>query len=159
MFQVVYRKTGHREAAEEIVQDIFTRLWREKQALEITHLSRYLFSAVRYEVIDHFRTRVLHDDFDDCLHDLVRMEDSGTEDTIRLNDLMSTIDRGLVELPEKSREVFRLSRFQNWPVAKIARHLDLSEKAVEYHLTKALRHMRTYLSDTLVLSLLLKDIL
>lgn len=158
MFQVVYRKTGRREVAEEIVQDIFTRLWRERQTLSVTHLSRYLFSAVRYEVIDHFRKRVMHDDIDDCLQDLVLMEDIGTENTILLNDLMETIDKGLTGLPEKSREIFRLSRFQNWPVSRIARHMDLSEKAVEYHLTKALRHMRWYLSDILVLLLILSDI-
>lgn len=154
MYQVVYRKTGRREIAEEIVQDIFTRLWRERKKLAITDLDRYLFSAVRYETIDYYRSRIMHDDFDECLNDLSLREDTTTEDTIILNDLMETIDKGLEDLPEKSKEIFRLSRFQHWPVSRIARHFELSEKAVEYHLSKALKHLRIYLSDTLIVLML-----
>ncbi len=154
MYRVVYRKTGRREIAEEIVQDIFTRLWRERKKLAITDLNRYLFSAVRYETIDYYRSRIMHDDFDECLNDLSLREDTTTEDTILLNDLLETIDKGLEDLPEKSKEIFRLSRFQHWPVSRIARHFELSEKAVEYHLSKALKHLRIYLSDTLIVIVL-----
>mgnify|MGYP003888225219 CR=1 FL=1 len=150
MYQVVYRKTGNREVAEEVVQDIFTRIWKQRETLEISDLSRYLFSAVRYEVIDYYRTRVTYDDFDECLEDLESLAITTTEDTVYLNDLLDTIDRELEKLPEKSKEIFRLSRFHNWPVARIAQHLDLSEKAVEYHLSKVLKHLRIYLNNTLI---------
>lgn len=153
MYRVVYRKTGRREIAEEIVQDIFTRLWRERKTLFVTDLNRYLFSAVRYETIDYYRSRILLDDFDEQLEDLNLREDTTTEETILFNDLLETIDKGLEDLPEKSKEIFRLSRFQHWPVSKIAAHFKLSEKAVEYHLSKALRYLRVYLSDTLILAI------
>lgn len=151
MYEVVYRKTGQKEIAEEVVQDIFTRLWRQRSTLSIVDLNRYLFSAIRYEVIDYYRSRIKYDDFDECLNDLESISNTTTEDTIFLNDLLDTIDRELEKLPEKSKEVFRLSRFQHWPIPKIADHLNLSEKAVEYHLSKVLRHLRIYLNNSLLI--------
>lgn len=158
MYRVVYVKTGRREVAEEIVQDIFTRLWKQRETLHINDLSRYLFSAVRYETIDYYRSRIPYNDFDDCLEDLESIANSTTEDTVFLNDLMEAIDRELEKLPEKSKKIFRLSRFQHWPVSKIAGHLDLSEKAVEYHLSKVLKHLRIYLNDTLLIFILFSEL-
>ena len=155
LFRTAYFKTGRKDKAEEIVQDIFTRLWKERRTLHITSLGSYLFSAVRYEIIDHYRSKVVHHSLDETLQDLADMEDSETENTIFHNDLVDTINKGLFELPEKSREVFRLSRLQQWSNEKIAQHLDLSEKAVEYHLTKALKHLRTYLADSFAFLLIL----
>ena len=82
MYEVVYRKTGQKEIAEEVVQDIFTRLWRQRSTLSIVDLNRYLFSAVRYEVIDYYRSRIKYDDFDECLNDLESISNTTTEDTI-----------------------------------------------------------------------------
>lgn len=78
MYEVVYRKTGQKEIAEEVVQDIFTRLWRQRSTLSIVDLNRYLFSAVRYEVIDYYRSRIKYDDFDECLNDLESISNTTT---------------------------------------------------------------------------------
>ena len=147
MYQVAFRKVKEREVAEEIVQEIFTRLWKERGSLSITHLDRYLFTAVRYEIINYIRSKIDTRAFDHYFEELAEYMDTGTENTILLNDLRESINRGLQKLPSKSRDIFILSRFEYWSVANIAKHFQLSEKAVEYHLTKALKHMRFYLGD------------
>jgi DNA-directed RNA polymerase specialized sigma24 family protein len=53
-------------------------------------------------------------------------------------------------LPEKSQTVFRLSRLEHQSVEEIAARLDVTPKAVEYHLTKSLKLLRTYLREFLV---------
>ncbi|MCE6992938.1 RNA polymerase sigma factor [Dyadobacter sp. CY323] len=153
MFQVVYRKTNEREVAEEIVQEIFTRLWKERSTLLITHLDRYLFTAVRYEVIDYLRSKTKTTALDDFFGELTEYRGTDTENTILYNDLKESIHRGLQELPMKSRDIFVKSRFEYWSVADISKHYQLSEKAVEYHLTKALKHMRFYLSEHIIIYL------
>jgi RNA polymerase sigma-70 factor (ECF subfamily) len=150
MFLVAYRKLQHREVAEEIIQDIFTRLWKEREKLQISSLGYYLFSAVRYEVIDHIRTQGSENKYLDYYKSFSSFEDCTTEDAIAFNDLSRTVEEGLDILPEKSKEIFKLHRLENWPVAKIARHFQLSEKAVEYHITKATKSMRIYLRDALI---------
>jgi RNA polymerase sigma-70 factor (ECF subfamily) len=151
MFLVANRKLQNKEVAEEIVQDIFLRLWRERGTLRIQNLNYYLFAAVRYEVIDHIRGKgpvieyLDHYQFD--IHDL------NTENQLALDELLRVIDEGLHVLPEKTREIFRLHKLEYWPVARLARHFGLSEKAVEYHLTKSVRLVRSHLKEVMVLLL------
>ena len=160
MFLVAYRKLQHREIAEELVQDIFTRLWKERMNLRIVNLDYYLFSAVRYEVIDNMRVRSSQNEYLDYYLSFSSFEDSNTENTIAFNDLVKTIDEGLDILPEKSKEIFKLHRLEHWSIDKIAAHFQLSEKAVEYHLTKATKSIRLYLKETLIsVSILIFSIL
>lgn len=150
MFLVAYRKLQHREIAEELVQDIFTRLWKEREQLQVTSLDYYLFSAVRYEVIDQIRVQGSQNKYLDYYKAFSTFEDCNTENLIAYNDLSKVVDEGLDVLPEKSKEIFKLHRLENWPVSKIATHFQLSEKAIEYHLSKATKSMRVYVKDALI---------
>ncbi|MCE7062932.1 RNA polymerase sigma factor [Dyadobacter sp. CY343] len=149
MFLVAYRKLQSKEAAEEIVQDIFMRLWRERATDRIINLDYYLFSAVRYEVVDHIRGNISKEAYLSQTPDFSALGECNIENQIALSELITAIDEGLHILPEKSQEIFKLYRFEHWPLARIAKHFKLSEKAVEYHLTKATKSVRSYLKQTL----------
>ncbi|WP_353722767.1 sigma-70 family RNA polymerase sigma factor [Dyadobacter sp. 676] len=152
MFLVAYRKLRNKEAAEEIVQDIFLRLWRERDTLYIGNLNYYLFAAVRYEVIDHIRTRGRTFEYLD--HEAFPgIQDLNTENQLALDELLRVIDECLHILPEKTSEIFRLHKLEYWSISRIAARFGLSEKAVEYHLTKSVRAMRTHLKEVMVLLL------
>lgn len=150
MFLVAYRKLQHREVAEELIQEIFTRLWKEREKARINRLDYYLFSAVRFEVIDHIRTYGPRNEYLAYYQSFGEQADQSTENTVAFNELSDAIDKGLEALPEKTREIFKLSRIENWPLSSIAGHMQLSEKAVEYHITKATKAMRAYLHETLI---------
>ena len=154
MFLVAYRKLESREIAEELIQDIFTRLWKEREKVNIISLDYYLFSAVRYEVIDHIRSQGSQNKYLNYYKSFSSFEDCNTENTIAFNDLTKILDEGLEILPEKSKEIFKLNRLEHWSVGKIALHFQLSEKAVEYHLTKATKSIRIYLKDALISALI-----
>ena len=155
MFTVAHRKLQNRELAEELIQDIFTRLWKERETIRITQLDFYLFSAVRYEVIDQIRAAARNQTYAQYYKAFSSFEDLNTENTIALNDLVQMIDRGLEILPVKSREVFKLYRFQHLAISQIALQMELSEKAVEYHLTKATKSIRVYLKEILISGLVM----
>ena len=63
------------------------------------------------------------------------------------DDLSEAVEQAVNKLPEKSREVFRLSRLEGRSKKEIAKLLQLSEKAIEYHLTKSLKELRVQLKD------------
>ncbi len=153
MFLVAFRKLRNKEAAEEIVQDIFLRLWRERDSLRIENLNYYLFAAVRYEVIDFIRTKGRAFEHLDHQGAFESMQDLNTENQLALDDLLRVIDECLHILPEKTREIFRLHKLEYWPISRIATRFGLSEKAVEYHLTKSIRVVRTHLKEVMVLLL------
>lgn len=153
MFLVAYRKLRNKEAAEEIVQDIFLRLWRERDTLRIENLNYYLFSAVRYEVIDYIRTKGRTFENLDDYGSIEGMQDLNTENQLALDELLRVIDECLHILPEKTQEIFRLHKLEYWPISRIAVRFGLSEKAVEYHLTKSVRVVRTHLKEVMILLL------
>jgi len=147
LFLVAFRKLKSKEAAEEVVQDIFVKLWERRATARITHLRYYLFSAVRYAVIDHIRAQITREQYSDYYQAFLDQQDVTTEETILGNELLAILENGLETLPHKSKEIFRLNYLDNWSVAKIADHLHLSEKAVEYHLTKAVKFLRVHCKE------------
>jgi RNA polymerase sigma-70 factor (ECF subfamily) len=155
MFLIAYRRLKDKELAKELVQDIFLKLWKNRLTLRINQLENYLVSAVKYAVIDHIRSNIVQDKYQAYYQLFMSTVDSNTEDTLAFNDLLNIVNSGLETLPQKSREVFRLNRLENWSVPKIALHLKLSEKAVEYHLTKSLKILRAYLREYMLILLLL----
>lgn len=153
MFLVANRKLRNKEAAEEIVQDIFLRLWRERDTQRIENLNYYLFAAVRYEVIDYIRSKGRSFEYLDYYGAVDSIGDFNTENQLALDELLRVIDECLHILPEKTREIFRLHKLEYWPISRIAARFSLSEKAVEYHLTKSVRLVRTHLKEVMVLLL------
>lgn len=150
MFVLAFRKVEVKETAEEMVQEIFTRLWRDREKLEVTNLSAYLFSSVRYEVIDHIRKNIQNEGYQKYYRAFCLNDNSSTEDAVYYNDLANSLNNVVMELPLKTREVFYYSRMEHWPAAKIAKHLSITEKTVEYHLARATRFMRGALKEHLV---------
>jgi RNA polymerase sigma-70 factor (ECF subfamily) len=147
IFWFTYRKLKEREAAEEIVQDLFVNVWNKRAAGRIQKLEQYLFAAARHRVIDHIRARLTHENYAEYYQAFVALQHNDTEETVAVNDLSVALAESLDKLPEKSREVFHLSRMESRSVREIAALLNLSEKAVEYHISKALRILRSRLKD------------
>lgn len=145
LYRLAYKKLDSKEAAEELVQDIFVGLWQKRETLEIRQLENYLFRAVKYSVIDIIESKAVHEKFVAYYEVFTDQTDQNADEDLALVDLTEAIEKGLMDLPEKSQEVFKLSRFNHLTIPEIAQKLSLSEKAVEYHLSKALKVLRVSL--------------
>ena len=143
--------------AEEIVQQLFLKIWEKKDQLHIeTSLQAYLYKSVYFQslnYIKHLKVRNEHQK-----HTVFQMKQSQAEQAgqqLDLKLLESRFRKALSDLPEQCRTVFQLSRFEELKYREIAGRLGISEKTVEHHMGKALRVLRTKLADFLVLLLLL----
>ena len=135
-----YYYTHSKPVAEDIVHEVFTSLWTRRADVSINSLKAYLATAVKFAVfkaIARERRR--------------RQIQQGLPFPAQINDLEEMLDtrflqdylNGVVEqLPNKTRLVFTYSRSDELSVKEIATKMDLSPKAVEYHLTKALRALK-----------------
>jgi len=140
LLAIGYYHLRNKQAAEDIVHEVMMSLWIRKTELTIQSVSSYLATAVRFSVFkaiarDKRRRELLHE----------RATPGMTTETLEKLDALFLREqlRGIMELlPEKSKLVFTFSRDEELTVSQIAKKMDLSPKAVEYHITKALRTLR-----------------
>ncbi|QEC53770.1 RNA polymerase sigma-70 factor (ECF subfamily) [Anseongella ginsenosidimutans] len=150
LYSAAYKRVKSREVCQEIIQDLFTSLWLSGKELQIrASLEGYLLTAVRYKVFNHIEKELVRRNYRSTLPEASLRIDNSTEETILLNDLSQQLEEEIVQLPEKCRQVFELSRKQQKSNKEIALELNISEKTVENHITKALRLMRAGLKDSI----------
>ncbi|MFS8617803.1 MAG: RNA polymerase sigma-70 factor [Solitalea sp.] len=155
LYSAAYKRVKQGEVCQEIIQDLFTSLWLGRKKIAIhSSLANYLLTAVRYKVLNHIEKEMVRRNYRESLPDAFQVSDNSTEETVLLNDLHQQLEMELIQLPEKCRKVFELSRKELKSNKEIALELNISEKTVENHITKALRLLRAGLKDT-VASLLL----
>jgi RNA polymerase sigma-70 factor (family 1) len=147
LYSAAYTKIHLQPEAEEIVQNIFSALWEKRQSLLITNLSGYLQISVRNRIINHIREKITQRKYWEYYKAFIPQQRESTTDAVLYDDLAEAVEVAVKRLPEKSREVFRLNRLEGKSIHEIAGLMKLSEKAIEYHLTKSLKELRVHLKD------------
>ena len=144
---MAYARVRSKEITEEIVQDLFTSLWDKRSAHTIQHLPSYLFQAVKFKALNYIESRIVQEKYWDYYKNFMPQKEEATDILVEYHDLMDAIENGMNELPEKSKKVFRLHRMEGWSVPEIANLLNLSEKAIQYHLTQSVKKLRVHLKN------------
>lgn len=155
VYHVAYRKVHHKELAEELTQNLFVDLWRRRASIVIKTLNAYLFGSLRYSIINHYKSLLVQENY----HNYIKASNNfgvvnNTDYLLMLNDLSEALAKGIALLPTKTAEIFRMSRMEHRSVKDISKQLNISEKAVEYHITQSLKSIRLYLKEYLFLVLL-----
>lgn len=140
------RLVKNSESAEDIVQDCFIKLWEKKDQLEIAgNVTAYLSKMVRNRSLDFLKKKRLQtSELNEAFQGA-----SENEDHLVTEDLQTRIDKTIDSLPEKCRQVFVLSRFEELSYQEIADKLEISKKTVEAHISKALKSLRKSLNQFL----------
>ncbi|WP_168196302.1 RNA polymerase sigma-70 factor [Echinicola soli] len=128
---------------EDIVQDVFLKIWQNRNAIQISHFNSYLQASARnaaFKVLAKQKLETRHLNTISTLELLYHAEDE-----MDANELESQIMASLEHLPERCREVFVLSRFKNMSNSEIAKRLMLSNRTVENQLYRAIKHLREVL--------------
>jgi RNA polymerase sigma-70 factor (family 1) len=149
LFMSAYNVLKDKEACEDIIQEIFIRLWQRRESLNIsTSLSAYLFTATRYMVFHHLKKSTARSELFEDLEE--RFVTEAPNIPLYTKDLQERIHAEVENLPEKCRQIYKLSREQNLSYKAIADHLRISPKTVENQLSIALKKLREALSEFLV---------
>ena len=147
MYLTALKKTQSNDVAEELVQEIFSKIWERRHNLNIENLETYLFTALKYAVISHIRTVIKSRQNENIDIYADTFTTHNVENPQSTWDLQTALDSALRFLPDKTRLIFEMSRYEDMPHREIAHQLDISEKAVEYHITQALKLLRVQLKD------------
>lgn len=135
--------------AEEIVQQVFYKLWEKKEQIEVQQsIKSYLYRSVHNESINYLRHEKVRSKYQAHLVHTSKDEDR-IMDNVALKELQQKIDSALNDLPEQCRTIFQLSRYEELNYREIASTLGISVSTVKNQVGKALRVLRTKLSDFL----------
>lgn len=142
--RLLARKLGNQQEAEEIAHDAYLKLCRIELKDEIQDLRKYLFTMSVRLALNVLRRRKTEKGYEAACEAVEPAVDHLTAYRIILGELkLEAVKEALAELPEKTRYIFLLHRFQNLTYSEIADKLALSSKSVEYHMGRALEKVMT----------------
>ena len=150
MFKFALIYTQNNETSQELVQDTFLVLWNNRAILkDNTNLITYLMVVLRNKclnLLEQTRIRQLYiEEIDDETiyqrANLYVLQDEASQ-IVESEDLHKAIERALSKLPDKTREIFMLSRYDGLKNQQIAETKNISQKTVEYHISKALQILK-----------------
>ena len=145
LFGVAYHEIGTKEEAEEIIHDVFESLWSRRRELSVRNLGAYLVAAVKHRVTNYIKSCITQRKYQEYLILNEIQQSYAPDEMVYFADLSKAVEAVMKKLPERTCEVFRLSRFENLTVKEIASKLNISEKGVEYHITQSLKLLKEQL--------------
>jgi RNA polymerase sigma-70 factor (family 1) len=148
LFSYGYLKS--KEDSEEVVQEVFLRIWKNRKSLRSDLSFRsYLFKIAYHLIIGHFQKIHNLEVLGNHLESQSLISEENLEDCIDCRDALYRVDHFIDNLPPRQREVLIKRKKEGLPVKEIARQLNLSTKTVENHLTTAMKSLKLRFGDLL----------
>ena len=146
-FAFIKGMTKETAVAEDIAQNIFMKVWLNREKLDAAKSIRnYLFVLAKHEIYNYFRTKS---------RTFTQTESKGggnlpsrneIEEKLDLAETAEQVETIVGKMPPQRQQIFRMSRFEHMPSREIAEQLNLSVRTVDKHLELALKELRKYLN-------------
>jgi len=145
VFNYTMKITKSREASEEIVMDVFLKLWEGRSLLsEIESFPAFIFTVTKNKSIDFLRRAATDRVLKELVWDEIQVASgSASDDKIISEELEREMQTTIAKLSPQRQLVFRLSREEHMTYDQIAAHLHLSKSTVKNHMLDALRFIRS----------------
>ena len=146
-------------AAEDIASESLIKLWEKLKTEKIDYIEPLLLTILKNKALDYLKHEEVKRTAFESMVDWHQQElsiristlESCDPNEIFSDEVESIIRETLKLLPEQTRRIFLLSRFENKSNKEIAEQMGISIKGVEYHISKALKALRITLKDYLPL--------
>jgi RNA polymerase sigma-70 factor (family 1) len=147
LYHFAYGYLKSREDAEEMVQEIFSKIWDKRADIKEEYEFRsYLFSIAFNYVKKHFRSKALINKYAEFAT-TNNPESEQIHEDVNYASLKIRVDQLVEQMPEKRKSVFLKSRVEGKNSKEIAVEMNISSSTVENHLNQALRFLRLHLKD------------
>ena len=148
-----------RNVSEDLVMDSFMYYWENREKVDINgNLKAYILRIVKHKCLDYLRLQKIHNEAHekmraDALWDLnknIASLEQLEPYKMLSDDYHKIVSNAVKQLPEKTREIFIMSRVKDMKNREIAEKMGVTEKTIEYHMTKAVKFLRIALKDLCV---------
>lgn len=145
IYSFLYTLLKDSPLAEEITQDVFVRLWINREKLDETASpDPYFFSIAKNTVLNLYKKKQVEERY---LESLQVHTEERTEQELYYKELLHLIDDTVDKMPTQQQRIFRLSRDEGLLNAEIAEKLQLSKRTVEKHISNALSQLRDVINN------------
>lgn len=136
------------EDAEEVVQEVFFRIWKKRDELnERRSFRSFLFSIAYNLIVDQFRQRVKDQKYEQFLIKEAQQNYLNPENKLEYKELKKQVNKAITELPDQRKKIYQLSREEGLSYKEIAGRLHIKPKTVENHINLALKYIRKRLGN------------
>ena len=140
----IYYKIGDIEAAEDIVQEVFLKLWDRRDKIDMKTVKSFLFTIANNMSINHLKHRTIVFNF--ARNGQSTSAATSPQFELEMQEFKENLEKLLAAMPEKSRVVFLMNRIEKLTYNEIADRLGLSVKAIEKRMSNALSFLRDNLN-------------
>ncbi|QES89001.1 RNA polymerase sigma factor [Rhizosphaericola mali] len=149
IFHYLLKHVKSPEIAEEILSDIFLKLWQGRELTStITNIAAFLHKVAYYRSIDFLRTTARHKRLQSAYNDYFLLSNNvkNPENWMIAEEEKTLLLKAILQLPARQKEIYLLSREEGLTHEKIAEILHLSSSTVNNHLVAALKNISKYLA-------------
>jgi len=156
LYGFVLRYIKQESDAEEIVQEVFVKIWEARNRIDInSSFESFLFTIAYNTTMSIFRRRVTEQKYVEHLKSLQHPEiTTDVTDEIRFSELNEKVQTLLDSLTPRQKEIFHLSRMDGLTHEEIAEKLDISVLTVKKHITNTLAFLKSHIDTSLMVNLL-----
>lgn len=156
LYTFIYKLLKNETEAEEIVQEVFVKLWESRQKLDHSKLLHsFIFTIAYNHSIDLIRKQINNKKYLEHLKQSSLIDSSPSViSQVEYNELNKQVEDLIGQLPERQKQIYRLHREEGLTYSEIATRLGISKNTVENHMVKALKYLRDHLDSTLSINLL-----
>ncbi len=141
----LYYKSGDLQLSEDLTQEAYLRLWKHCNTVSYSKARSFLFTVANNLFLDVVKHKKVVQQFQ--LGQKPKEQIHGPDTLLEGAEMKSLLEKALMDLPEKQRLVFLLNRIEKMTYKEIAELLDLSVKAVEKRMHKALVGLRAIVAE------------
>jgi RNA polymerase sigma-70 factor, ECF subfamily len=156
LYGFVFRYLKNREDTEEIVQEVFLKIWEARQRIDsYSSFDSFIFTIAYNSTITLLRKRITEQKYLGNLK--LRLEISSTPDLIdeiQFKELDERVHTLINRLTPRQQEIFRLSRDERLTHDQIAQKLNISANTVKNHIVATLAFLKSELDNGLIVSIL-----
>lgn len=134
--------------AEEMVQDVFVKVWTKRESLPgVKKFRDYLFIIARNHIFSALRKKIYEEPFTDHLKDYFKEAVNLPDQQLLCRETEQLIQEAVSHLPPQQRLIYCMSRKEGLNQDEIAQKLHISKNTVKSHMSKALQFIRNYLQS------------
>jgi len=143
LFYFVNKYLNSREESEEIVQDVFLNLWKNKKEIRSEEAFKsYLYKIALNNIRNYFIKKQVREKHKQLIAQEYLIESDANTDEPDYESVIKQVDQLIGQLPEKRREIFLLSRKEGLDISEIAQYLGISESTVKNQISSAIAFLK-----------------